>query len=266
MGTERSPSAEEELCERRIGLGLERSGVGFPRACGLLEYKPHVRRFVGLAAVGDRREVRRVGLDEQTPGRHRQHRLADVLPLRERHHPGNADEQAAPAHLLDPRRALRERVRDAAHPGRSIERAEEVLPRLAVVQHDRQAALARQAELPREYAPLVLPRGEVVVVVETDFPDRDDPRRLKQRLQPPLPGSVAAARLVRVETEGAHDPPLPSPRHLGDRVEILAAGGGNEDHRHAGAVGTCEHLVPDGGLEHRQVRMRIDHESSPAAV
>ena len=64
-------------------------------------------------------------------------------------------------------------MRHAAHLGSGVERREEVLPCLTVVEDDRQTAFAREAEVPGEDAALVLPGRQLVVVVETDLAERD---------------------------------------------------------------------------------------------
>ena len=64
-----------------------------------------------------------------------------------------------------------------------LQDSEEVPCQLAIVDDDREFQLSSKLDLRRESTALYRSWGEVTVVVEADLPDRDDLRRLCQRLQ-----------------------------------------------------------------------------------
>jgi hypothetical protein len=132
------------------------------------------RRLVALAAIRHRRQVRRIGFDQQAIARHHPNEIV-VSPLLEGH--DSAERHVPTASDREFGQRLRSRVavqhsNDSGAVRVSDDRARVVL-RIAGVNHHRSPRLPGELNLRLEGRALRRARRVVVVVVETAFPHRD---------------------------------------------------------------------------------------------
>ena len=218
----------------------------------------HVGRLVGLAAHGLRREIRRVGLDQQPLRGHpkRRHpqglrlRIGDVA--RERDPPVRMREA-----LLDPV-GHREAVQDHAQAaGVGLEQSQRVVLGRSGVDHQRLADRARQRDLGPEGALLVVARRVVAVVVQAGLADRHALGMGGQRFQLGQVGVVEPGGRVRVAPDRGVDL-----RKVLGRRQRGPAGRAVRAHRddpaHPGRQ-RRGHQLRVRGLAQLQVRVAVDH-------
>ena len=156
---------------------------------------PHVGRLVPLDLADRlRRQVGRVGLDENAIVRHGRRDGPQLVRLLVRHHAGEADVEAHRQALLGHRPAAGERVHHAGERPAGVRLAEhhqDVVVAIAHVDDERQAALCDEPQVPIEIVLLHVERREVPVAIEARLADRHDARLAGQRDDP-----VPIARLA----------------------------------------------------------------------
>ena len=131
--------------------------------------------FVGLSTVRDGRQKGTVGFDQKPVRVDRLGHFSDIVGSLEGHHPGNADIQTQFQDLFDNRWPLGERVANTIQGSFPMSQDPvEILPRIPVVEYDRQPGVDRKVTLPLERPELILARRIHVVVVQPDFAHRHD--------------------------------------------------------------------------------------------
>jgi hypothetical protein len=164
---------EKALC---VGRGRPAKLVWIVAANGrdLSESVCDPRRLVPFPAVGHRREVGRIGLDQKAIARHHSNQIV-VSPLLERH--DTAERHVPTGGDRDFRQGLRTGVAvqdsDNSSAARLANRGSRILLRVACVDDNRALRLVSERNLRRERGALRIARRGVVVVVETALTHSD---------------------------------------------------------------------------------------------
>jgi hypothetical protein len=224
-------------------------------------------RLVSLSSERDRREIGRVGFDQQPVGRHKPEQL-DISPLLECH---DSAERHVPARGDG---VLRETVRsgvaveDTDYTGRprlSDEQAGVVL-RLPGMNDNWPSHLGGESNLRRKRGALSLARRVVVVVVEAALADRDGGLQelAQSRDVTPL---IEGCRVVGMDSSGRkHKPRIPCRVLRGER-RCLQRLSDADDSRRARIAGARDYRVAVAG-ERRvcEVGMAVDEDGRTPPV
>src|SRR6476661_526175 len=178
--------------------------------------------FVALAAIGDPREVWRVGLGEAAIVRHETQQVV-VRPLPE------GDDAAEGDMPADVERRAREvvapgvTVQHAAHPlpARFADHRDGVVLGVARMDDDGDAMLVGEGELRGEGRALAVARRMIVVVIESAFADGDGAARELAADGSDVTHGVEAGGVVRVDAGGMPDE---AGVRGGDRLRALGGG------------------------------------------
>jgi hypothetical protein len=140
----------------------------------LLERVGNPRRLVSLPAVWDRREIRRIGLDQKAIARHHPNEIV-VSPLLERHDAGERDIPAGGDRKFRQRSRAGVAVQNSGNSGALClaNCGSGVVLRVTSVNHYRSLGFVCEHNLRREGGALRIARRVVVVVVEAALPHRD---------------------------------------------------------------------------------------------
>ena len=87
--------------------------------------------------------------------------------------------------------------------GKAAKQGEHLRPALAIVKDRGELEARREIEHPFQDLDLLVPRREVVMEIEPDLPDGNDPGAPRQLLEGcPVPSRIKVLRLVRMNTHG----------------------------------------------------------------
>ena len=218
-------------------------------------------RLVSLSSERDRRQIWRVGFDQQPVARHEAEQLG-VSPLFERHDSAERHVPTRGDGVLCQRVRPGVAVQDADYAGRlrfGDERTRVIL-RLPSVHHDRLLRLRGQTYLGGKGGALSLARRVVVVVVEAALTYRD--RGSQQLAQPrnvaPL---IESGCVVRMDSRGREDIAGKLGRVFGRERRCLQRLSYTDDSRRARIAGARDYRVAVAG-ERRvgEVGMAVDED------